>query len=178
MQSRMGMKTTNSPAAASCVAPTGCCLPFDPATWDDREVIWHERPFVKEHVRSSFHIPLDFGRKVTRARARILAAGAEPAQALMLSEEVSPWRSELYLDVTRPVRGVEMTTLSGDFLTKVYDGPLRDAPTWAADMQRHVAGKHRRLQKLYFAYTTCPSCAKAYGHNYVVLFAQVDAGAN
>jgi len=30
------------------------------------------------------------------------------------------------------------------------------------------------LDKLYFGYTTCPSCAKAYGKNYVVLFAKVD----
>jgi hypothetical protein len=29
------------------------------------------------------------------------------------------------------------------------------------------------LKKLYFSYTTCPACAKAYGKNYVVLFAQV-----
>jgi hypothetical protein len=29
-----------------------------------------------------------------------------------------------------------MTTLSGTFLTKVYEGPYRDAGKWAADMQR------------------------------------------
>ncbi len=27
--------------------------------------------------------------------------------------------------------------------------------------------------ELYFFYTTCPKCAKAYGKHYVVLFAQV-----
>lgn len=36
-----------------------------------------------------------------------------------------------------------------------------------------MAGKGRTLEKLYFGYTTCPKCAKAYGKNYVVLFAKV-----
>ena len=171
------MKTTTSPELTG-VAPTGCCPPFDPATWKEREVIWHERPFVKERVRSFLHIPIGFGRTVTGAQARIEAAGAEPSQRLMLTDETSPWHSDLYIDVTRPVPGAEIATLSGDFLTRVYDGPFRDAPKWAADMKRYVESKHRRLKKLYFSYTTCPSCAKAYGHNYVVLFAQVDGGAN
>jgi hypothetical protein len=64
-------------------------------------------------------------------------------------------------------------TISGSFLTKVYEGPFRNAPEWAADMERHVKTKGRSLEKLYFGYMTCPRCAKAYGKNYVVLFAQV-----
>jgi hypothetical protein len=170
------MNTT--PTETTTVTPTGCCPPFDPSTWHEREVVWNQRPFVKEHVRSVFHIPLGFGRAVTRAQALIKAAGAEPEHGLMLTDEASPWRSELYIDVTGDVPGAEMTTLSGTFLTRVYDGSFRDAPKWAADMKAYVAARQRRLRKLYFAYTTCPRCAKAYGHNYVVLFAQVDAGAN
>ena len=32
----------------------------------------------------------------------------------------------------------------------------------------------KKLETLYFGYTTCPACAKAYGENYVVLFAKVE----
>ncbi len=134
---------------------------------------WHDRLFVKERVQSLFHIPLNMGRKLTRAMQKIDAAEAATAQQLMLSDERSPWRSELFIDVTKPVPGAEMATLSGTFLTKVYDGPFSAAPQWAKDMRQHVAQRGRVLEKIYFAYTTCPSCAKAYGHNYVVLFAQV-----
>lgn len=31
------------------------------------------------------------------------------------------------------------------------------------------------MEQLYFAYTTCPKCAKAYGHNWVIVFARVGA---
>jgi hypothetical protein len=44
-------------------------------------------------------------------------------------------------------------------------------------MRDHVAARGRTLERLYFGYTTCPKCAKAYGKNYVVLFAKVSAPA-
>jgi len=166
----MAHPNTSEPAT---IAPTGCCPPFDASKWGDREVVWRDHLFVKEHVTSFFHVPLDMGRKVLRAKAKIDAAGAEPSQPLMLSDEISKWGSDLYIDVSKPVRGAVMATLSGRFLTKVYDGQFRDAGKWAEDMKREVESKGHTLQKLYFAYTTCPKCAQAYGHNYVVLFARV-----
>jgi hypothetical protein len=169
----METNTSTRTREASPVTPTGCCPPFDPGPWDGREVAFHDRLFVKERVHSVFHVPLDFERAVLRANARIQAAGAAPAQGLMLSDERSAWKSDLYIDVTRPVPGAEMARLSGTFLTKVYDGPFRDAGKWMADMKRHVAGQNRRPEKIFLGYTTCPRCAKAYGHNYVVLLAKV-----
>ncbi len=155
------------------ITPTGCCPPFDPATWDQKEVSWTNKTFVKEHVHSVFHVPLDMGRKITKSLRLIEAAHATPPERLMLSDERSPWGSDLYIDVTGPVPGADMASLSGTFLTKVYEGPFRDAPKWAEDMGKYVTANGRSMKKFYFAYTTCPSCAKAYGKNYVVLFAEV-----
>lgn len=156
-------------------APTGCCPPFNRNEWDKRSVVWRNRPFVREHVLSFFHVPLNIGSKITHAKERIDAAGASTAQPLILSDELSPWRSDLYVDVSKQVQGLEMTTLSGTFLTQVFDGPYRDAPKWVAAMKDYSAQQGYTAQKIYFGYATCPSCAKAYGHNYVVLFARIDA---
>lgn len=155
------------------VQPTGCCLPFDPAPWNEKELTWWNKLFVKDHVRCLFHVPLNIGARMARNQRLIDAAQAAPSQPLMLSDESSPWGAELYIDVTHPVPGAQMTTLSGTFLTKVYEGPYRDTGKWAQDMRRHVAEKGHELEQLYFAYTTCPRCAKAYGKNYVVVFAKV-----
>jgi hypothetical protein len=154
-------------------APTGCCPPFDPRPWQDREVVWHDKPFVKERVHAFLHVPIDMARRVTRASAKIQAAGAAPEHPLMLADERSPWGSDLYLEVTRAVPGADMASLSGTFMTKVFDGPFRDAPRWAAAMEDHVAAQGRTLRRLLFGYTTCPACARAYDHNYVVMFAEV-----
>ncbi len=58
----------------------------------------------------------------------IEAAHATATQSPMLSEERSPWGSDLYINVTGPVPGADVVTLSGTFLTKVYEGPFRNAP--------------------------------------------------
>lgn len=156
------------------ITPTGCCPPFDPASWQDKEVTWDHKLFVKEHVHSLFHVPLDMSRKMTHAMRLIEEAHAKPEQGLMLSDELSAWGADLYIDVAGPVPGADVALLSGTFLTHVYEGPFREVPKWAADMRARVEAAGRPVKKLYFAYTTCPSCAKAYGKNYVVLFAEVE----
>jgi hypothetical protein len=174
----MATTTTNPPSPpgpqtiGSAALPV-CCPPFDPGEWEDRDVRWHDRLFVKEHVRCALHVPIGFGRAVTRAMAKIERAGASPAHPLMLTDETSAWGTDLYIDVTRPVPGAEMATLSGRFLTRVYDGPFRDAGAWIRDARRHATALGHRVDKTYLAYTACPRCAKARGHNYVVVFARI-----
>ena len=152
---------------------TGCCADLDPTLWDGRTITWKDQRFVKDHVRAIFHIPLNFGAVVTRAHTAIEKAEAYPEQPLWLSDEASPWRSNLYVQVDRDVPGAETRTLSGTFLTKVFEGPFRDAGKWVKAMREYVSGQGHELKKLYFFYAICPKCAKHYGHNRVVLFAQV-----
>jgi hypothetical protein len=75
--------------------------------------------------------------------------------------------------VSKPVAGADMVNVSGDFLTKVFEGPYANIRTWCDEMKRHVAQRGRTLDTLYFFYTTCPKCAKYYGKNYVVGVAKV-----
>ena len=160
-------------AGPSQAAPTGCCPPFDPAPWVDQQIVWRDKPFVTDHVHCLFHIPLDMTSRVKRNDELIRAAQAAPAHPLMLSDDVSPWGAELYIEVTKPVPNARMTQLSGTFFTSVYEGPYRDAGKWVADMRRALNERQLELEKLYFGYTTCPRCAKAYGKNYVIVFAQL-----
>jgi hypothetical protein len=156
------------------VQSTGCCPPFDPRPWQDQEIKWLDKPFLKDHVTCLFHVPLNMGRKILKDMALIDAAHATSGRPLMLSDEKSPWGADIYIEVKDAVPGATMDQLSGTFLTRVFEGPFRNAGQWAQQMKRYVAGKGRKLEKLYFGYTTCPRCAKAYGKNYVVLFAKVD----
>ena len=41
-------------------------------------------------------------------------------------------------------------------------------------MDQYVTDKGLKSEKTYFFYATCPKCAKHYGKNTVVLFAQVN----
>ncbi len=63
--------------------------------------------------------------------------------------------------------------VSGTFLTRVFEGPYANVHRWVQEMKTYVAARQKKLEKLYFFYTTCPKCAKFYGKNYIVLLAKV-----
>ena len=152
---------------------TGCCPRFNPQPWDEKEVTFKDKLFVKDHVVSFLHIPLNFGKVMVRNMERISQAGALAPEPLMLSDETSPWGADVYIAVAKDVPGAQMTRLSGTFLTKVFEGPYKNIRQWIKQMTDYVRGRQRELKKLYFFYTTCPKCAKYYGKNYTVLLAQV-----
>jgi len=156
------------------IKPTGCCEPFDPAPWEDKEITWKDEIFLKDHVTCFLHIPLNMGSKVVKNMNLIELASAKESHQLMLCDENSLWGCDIYIDVAKEVPGARMAKLSGTFLTKVFEGPYKNAGKWAEEMKKYVAGKGKKLKKLYFSYTTCPKCAKAYGKNYVILFARID----
>lgn len=152
---------------------TGCCARLDTKLWDDRELSWSEKPFLKDHMRSFLHIPLNFGSVISRDHAAVQQAEAYPEEPFWLTDEVSPWGADIYLAVDKVFPGAQFETLSGKFITKVFEGPYRNIGKWCQAMEEHVAKRGQQLKKLYFYYPTCPKCAKHYGKNQVVLFAQV-----
>jgi len=156
------------------IQSTGCCEPFDPEPWQDKEITWDNKLFVKDHVTSFLHIPLNMGGKIIKNMALIEKAQAKASYQLMLTDEKSLWGADIYIDVTKEVPGAQMATLSGTFLTKVFEGPYQNAGKWAQEMAEYTKSKGKELKKLYFSYTTCPKCAKVYGKNYVILFAKID----
>lgn len=150
-----------------------CCPEGYPEAWHEKEIIWQEKLFVKGRVRSFLHIPLNFGSVLKKNVALIESADALPEEMLVLSDENSLWGADMYIAVTKDVPHAQMARLSGTFLTKVFEGPYKQIPTWIGEMKRYVTSKGRELKHLYFLYKTCPRCAKKYGKNYVVLLAQV-----
>jgi len=152
---------------------TGCCADLDPAAWDEKEFHWKDKLFLQDHIRAFLHMPVNFGSVISRDHALIQDNEAYPMDPLWLTEEVSPWGSDVHVALDREIPGATIVKMSGTFLTKVFEGPYRNAPQWAGAMDRYVDGKGHEVDKLYFYYATCPKCAKKLGRNRVVLFAKV-----
>ena len=150
-----------------------CCARFDPEPWDGKEITWEDKKFVKDRVRSFLHYPLNFARVMKRSVALIEAADAKPDEMIVLADDNSLWGADVYIDVNKDVPDAQMATISGTFLSKVFEGPYRMVPKWMRAMKEFVAGKGKSAGKTYCYYTTCPKCAKKYGKNYVVFLAQV-----
>ena len=152
---------------------TGCCARLDESVWDQKEFVWNDKPFVKDHIREFLHFPLNFGSVMARDHAALEQAQAYAPDPLVLVDEVSPWGSDVYLATDRDVPGMEMQHLSGTFLTRVFSGPYRDIGKWIEQTEAYVKEQGRAVEKLYFYYATCPKCAKVFGKNQVVVFAKV-----
>ncbi|MGB2809473.1 MAG: hydrolase [Sedimentisphaerales bacterium] len=154
-------------------AETGCCPRFNPDPWDEKEVTFQDKLFIKDHVRSFFHIPLNFGKVMVRNMEKISEAQALTPKPLLLSDEKSLWGADIYIAVAKEVPGAEMVRISGTFLTRVFEGPYKNIRHWVKEMKAYVESKAGEIKKMYFFYTTCPKCAKFYGKNYTVILAQV-----
>ncbi len=150
-----------------------CCPRFNPEPWDDKEILWEGKRFLKDRVRSLFHIPVNFGAVMKRNVAKIEAANAKSPNMVVLSDENSLWGADVYIEVDKDIPNAAMATISGTFLSQVFEGPYSQVKTWMKSMEKTVADKGLACKTLYFYYTTCPKCAKKYGKNYVVLLAQV-----
>ena len=150
-----------------------CCPRFNPEPWDNKEILWEGKRFLKDRVRSLFHIPVNFGAVMKRNVAKIDAANAKSPNMVVLSDENSLWGADVYIEVGKDVPNAAMATISGTFLSQVFEGPYRQVKTWMQSMDKTAQDKGKTIKKLYCYYTTCPKCAKKHGKNYVVLLAQV-----
>lgn len=155
-----------------------CCPELEPLMWEEKTHQWHDKLFIKDTVPQVFHIPLPgtMNKTMMRMWKKAEQAGAAPEMRdfLMLAYDPSPWRSEFYLAVTKAVPGAENVKLTGTFISKVFDGPFQDVPKWIGQMDAEMQARGKKVIKYYFYYTTCPRCARIYGHNYVVAFGQVE----
>lgn len=154
-----------------------CCPKFDTTPWDEKTHKWQDKLFIKDTIPQFLHMPLPgtINKTIGHMWEQAQQADATPDMKdfLMLAYDPSPWKSEFYLSVTKEVPGGENVKLTGTFLSKVFDGPYQNVPKWIKEMDRYIAKQGKTTQKYYFYFTTCPKCAKIYGHNYVVAFAQV-----
>lgn len=163
------MQTNATPRFDNSINTTGCCPKFNPDGWDDQELHFEDKKFVHADTISAAHIPLNMGRVFTRVQKNIEKADAQDLdQILVLSKDATAFRGEHLFAVTGDVPGEEMVSLSGDYITKVFEGPYRKAKDWYDDMQDLARARGKSPKDVYFFYTTCPKCAKAYGKNYII----------
>jgi len=165
--------------AVSCAESGGqeeklCCKMFNSSSWNEKEITWNNKLFVKDRVRSVLHVPLNFRQVIDRTMKRLQLSGAKNTDDLILSDENSLWGADVYIAVDREIPGAAMTKLSGRFMTKVFNGPYSNMKGYIEEMRVFVGSKNKEIKKMYFFYTTCPRCAKVYGTNYIVIFAQIN----
>ena len=125
---------------------TNCCPRFHPEPWDRQTLHFEDKPFVRAGTVSLFHMPLNMGSVFKRTFEAIEQAHATEGGFMVLSHDDSAWHAEHLFSVTRPVAGADMVFLSGDFLTKVFEGPYSQLATgvckWPSTCSSRARDRH------------------------------------
>jgi effector-binding domain-containing protein len=155
-----------------------CCPVFDPQPWEEVTHEWNEKLFLIDSIPQFLHMPLPgtYGKAITRmwSYAEKNDALPENNDFLLLAYDPTPWKSIFYLTIKKEVPDKnKMERISGTFISKVFDGPYQDVPKYIKETEKYLASIGKKSKKYYFYYTTCPKCAKKYGHNYIVVFVEV-----
>jgi len=155
-----------------------CCPTFHPEKWDNKTHQWEKKKFIKASVPTLFHIPLPpmLGKKITKMMKMAEDSGMlsdEKEDILLLFNDPTAFKSELYLSVTNTVQNAENTTLNGTFKSKVFDGAYNAVPKFMKQMDTYLSEQNIKADNYYVHYAYCPKCAKEAGHNYMVFFAEV-----
>jgi hypothetical protein len=154
-----------------------CCPKFNPEKWDETHN-WDKKTFIKETLHTFFHIPFPptIGRKITKMWKLIeesKKAESNKEDVLILFRDPSAFKSEIYCSVTGIVINANNVHISGSFISKVFDGGYNDIPKIMKQMDEYLATKDKKAKDYYIHYAYCPKCAKKFGNNYMILFAQV-----
>ncbi len=146
-----------------------CCPEFNPEQWQEKEFEWKDKNFVLTKVFTLFYIPINFGGAMRRLDNAVRNAGGNILDNMALSDHTSKWNMNIYAAVDKHIEGAENVTMSGRFISKVYEGDFKETSAWMNDFDEYVGKKNLKIIKTYMWYTTCPKCAKKYGKNYTVI---------
>lgn len=155
-----------------------CCPKFNVKKWDMKTFKWENKKFLKESIPVFFHIPFPpmIGKKITKMWQLAQKAGKtlkNKEETLILFTDPHAFKSEIYLSVSGKVAQANNVVISGDFISRVFDGAYNDIPKFIKLMEEYLAKKSKKAKKYYVHYAYCPKCAQKYKHNYMILFAQV-----
>lgn len=155
-----------------------CCPKFEIEKWNEKNHVWANKHFIKESIPLFFHIPLPsmIGKKITK----MLKMAEESKKTLLKKEDVlilfsdpHPFKSNIYLSVTGSVSGANNVLISGNFVSKVFDGGYNEIPVFIKKMNEFLLMRGQKAKNYFIHYAYCPACAKKYGHNYILLFAEI-----
>jgi len=154
---------------------TGCCPVPNIKDWDNKEIVFKNKKFIRMYTNSIMYMPVNMGKVMTALDKCATDAKAKMPmeQGMILTHDISPWKAEQLYAVSKDVDCAENVVLDGKFLSQVFDGPYQNAPKWVKSIQEYAKSKGKDIESIYFFYTTCPKCAKHYGKNYTVCLAKI-----
>jgi hypothetical protein len=155
-----------------------CCPMFDKDRWDDKTHDWNNKRFIKESIPTFFHIPFPpmIGNRISKMCKAVDDSSSTPTNmtdVLVLFNDPSSFKSDLYMSVDKEIPNANNVQITGTFISRVFAGPYNSIPKFMKEMDEFLAADDKKAKDYYVHYAYCPGCAKKYGNNYMIIFAEV-----
>lgn len=155
-----------------------CCPKFNVVKWDKKTFVWENKKFIKDSIPEFFHIPLSsmISKKISRmckAIEKNEAASPDKKDTLILFRDPTPFKGEIYISVEKNIPSENNVEISGDFVSRVFDGGYSNIPRFVKEMDRYLEEIGKKAKDYYIHYAYCPKCAKKFENNYMILFAKI-----
>jgi len=96
------METNALPKYDMSDNPTNCCPRFNPKGWDEQELHFKDKLFVKAKTRSILHVPITMGSVFPKTFTAIEKANAkDDNDFIVLSYDPSSWTGEGTVNLSR-----------------------------------------------------------------------------
>lgn len=155
-----------------------CCPKLNIRKWDKKTWKWENKKFIKDSVLEFFHIPFPpmIDKKINRMWKAIKQSGADTPNkedTLVLFHDPTPFKGEIYISVEKDVPTENNVVISGNFVSRVFDGDHKSIPKFIKIMNEYLSKSGKKAKDYYIHYAYCPKCAKKFGNNYMILFAEI-----
>lgn len=137
-----------------------CCPKFNPKPWDKKSFEWKNKRFIKDKVFTLFYIPINFGSVITKMNKKVKKANAKIPDWLGLSDHTTKFNMDLYLAVDKEIPDSDNVTLSGKFISTVYEGPFKDTGKWCKDFESLCKKQEIAYQKTVHVVYDLPKMCK------------------
>ena len=129
-----------------------CCPEFNPQKWNGKIFNWNNKQFIKESVPTLFYTPFPpmIGKKITKMMdlaTKVDKIDAKKDEVLVLFQDPSAFKSNIYISVTGNVPGANNVNIPGTFIAKVYDGPYNAIHKFVKDMNMYLKKKGKKASK-------------------------------
>jgi hypothetical protein len=154
-----------------------CCPVFDADRWNEQICTWENKQFIRGTIPQMLHLifPGLFSRLKRKLWKQAVEASAEPDSEdfMILTHDLSAWKGEVFMPVTRTVPGADNVTISGTYFTKVFNGSVIMLPQYMNEMDILLSRKDKLAKRYFFSSSACPFCERKYAANSIVAFAEI-----
>lgn len=151
-----------------------CCDRLLPEEWDQKEIIWRDKPFYKSHYGAFLHVPLNIGKKIIRGMKNIQESGLM-AENMVLVKNDTLWGADILIPIREKTDRFKTEVITGKFFTSLFEGHYGEMGHWLREVRKRCRAKGLNPSEYIFWYATCPKCAKKYGDKIqTVIFAKFE----